>query len=77
MFLPLLFDVSLQSRSERAIVVETGDTSVDLKGLGEEELSDQKRLALLSAVFLGKIYRLLFLGVLWFVSLKLKNVKIC
>lgn len=41
MFFPLLFDVSLESGSERAIVIETGDTTVDLKSLGEEELSDQ------------------------------------
>ena len=42
MLLPLLFDVSLKGGSERAIVVETGDTAIDLKSLGKEEFSDQK-----------------------------------
>ena len=52
---PLGFDVGLEGRSERSKIIETRDSTIDLEGLGIEELSLQQILALLALVLLGQI----------------------
>ena len=52
MLSPLLFDVALELRAERAVVVETGDTTIDLKARHVEELSLEQVLALHALILL-------------------------
>lgn len=50
---PLVLDIGLELRAEGAIVVETGDTSVDLETGRVEELLLEQVLTLLALVLLG------------------------
>jgi len=52
---PFGFDVGLECRSKRSEIIETGDSTIDLEGLGVEELSLQQIVALLAVVLLLEI----------------------
>ena len=52
---PKSLDIGLQLRAEWAIVIEAGDTTVDLKTGNVEELLSEEVLALLALVLLGQI----------------------
>lgn len=52
---PLLLDVALELRAERAVVVQTRHAPVDLETRHVEELALQQVLALHAVVFLGQI----------------------
>ena len=56
MLSPQSLDVALQLRTKGTIVIETRDTTIDLKGGHIEEFLTQQVLALLPFVLFGKIF---------------------
>ena len=55
MVLPLLLQVALEGRAERAIIVHACDTSIDLEGLDEKEFTLKQVFYFFAHVLFGKI----------------------
>lgn len=62
MLSPEILDIGFQSRSKGSVIVESSDATIDLEGLGVEELSLQEVLTVLTVVLLSVVNWLVLLG---------------